>query len=200
HVIVAEQEERLLVTQQLARACREAPHPRELIGELVGADGIAVGQIEVADAHHTTLSGHAHLNVTRMTVAVVAGQAAHGDFVERALGENGDAVEALLPVHGDVIAVLLEGRAWKGLAGRLDLLQAEDVRGRLLDPRQGDLESGLDAVDVPGGDLHGSMCMGICSGLCFWGYALGYGSRAGHPQGQGAERAAMRAPRVSAAL
>ena len=32
-------------------ACVEAVHPGELVGELVGADGIAVGQIDVDDAH-----------------------------------------------------------------------------------------------------------------------------------------------------
>ena len=56
-VVVAEQQERLLQRQQLARARLEALHPGELVGELVGADGIAVRQIEIADAHHAAGDG-----------------------------------------------------------------------------------------------------------------------------------------------
>src|SRR5262249_44755256 len=159
-VVVAEQKELLLITQQLARACRKALHPGELIGELVGAHRIAIGQIEVADAHDAALAGHAHLDVAGVAVAVIARQAAHGDLVERPLGEDGDAVEALLPMHRGVVAELLEGGSREGLGGRLDLLQADDVRVCLLDPRQGNIESGLDAVDVPGGDFHGGMGVG----------------------------------------
>jgi len=95
-----------------------------------------------------------------VAVCVIAGQAAHGDLVERPLGEDGDAVETLLPMHRSVVAELLEGSSWERLGGRLDLLQADDVRVRFLDPRQGDIESGLDAVDVPSGDFHGGRGVG----------------------------------------
>jgi hypothetical protein len=54
-----------------------------------------------------------------------------------------------------VIAELLEGFAWKALGDALDLLQADDVGRRLLEIGDGRFQARLDAVDVPGGDLHG---------------------------------------------
>src|SRR5262249_30484492 len=83
------------------------------------------------------------------------GQPAHRHLVERPLGQDGDAVEALLPVHGAVVAERLEGLGGKRLVGALDLLEAGDLGVRLLEPGNGTVDARLDAVDVPGGDLHG---------------------------------------------
>ena len=81
-----------------------------------------------------------------MRVAVVAGQAAHGDLVERALGQDGDAVEALLAVHRDVVAELLEGLgrerlgralliSWKqATSGAASLSQVTALSSRALTP------------------------------------------------------------------
>ncbi len=159
-VVVAEQHERLLEAEQLARTGLEALHPRELVGELVGADGIAVGQVEVADSHHAPGMRHAHLDVAGVRVAVVARKTAHGNLVERALRQNRNAVEALLSVDGDIVAQRIEGLGGKSLGGALDLLKAGYIGARLLEPGDGAVEARPNAVDVPRGDLHGAWSSG----------------------------------------
>ena len=59
-------------------------------------------------------------------------------------------------MDGDVIAEVLEDLGREGLVGAFDLLQAGDIgRGRF-EPGLGRVDARLDAVDVPGGDLHGT--------------------------------------------
>ena len=71
------------------------------------------------------------------------GQAA-ADVLERRLGEQGDAVIGLLPVDGDVEAHGLEGVAREGFVDALQLLQAGDVRLRLLEPGGHRVDSRVD--------------------------------------------------------
>jgi hypothetical protein len=157
-VEVAGQDECLLVPEQRARPRRQAVHPVELVFELVGADRIAVREIEAGDADDGAVARNHHLHIARMLVGIGAGQAA-GDVLERPLGENGDAVEALLAVHGEVVAKLLQRFPRKCLVLAFDLLEAADVGRRFLQPAQQIGEARLDAVDVPCGDLHQSMVL-----------------------------------------
>ena len=53
-----------------------------------------------------------------------------------------------------MVAEVLEGAGRERLGDALDLLQAGDVRARLLEPGDAPFKARLDAVDVPGGDLH----------------------------------------------
>ena len=132
-------------------------HPAELVGELLGVDRIAVGQVDAADPDHAALDREHALDQPRLLVGIVAGQAAR-HLVEAELGEDGDAVPALLAEGLDIVAQRLDLGAREALVDRLDLLQADDV-GRC--PASASVEqhalAGLDAVDVPGGDAHGSL-------------------------------------------
>ena len=70
-VVVAGQHERDLAAQQFARVVDQPLHPGELVGEFVGADGIAVRQIDRGDAH----LAERRFDVARLLVLVIAGQA-----------------------------------------------------------------------------------------------------------------------------
>ena len=153
-VVVAHQQEGLLERQTLLRMGLEPAHPGELVGELVGADRVAVGQVEAADADDAGGDRDHRFDVAGLGVVGVAGQAA-GDVLEPVLRQDGDAVEALLTVGGDVVAEALEGGEREALVDRLDLLQADEIGPRLLQPGEERVDAGLDTVDVPGHELHG---------------------------------------------
>ena len=97
--------------------------------------------------------GNERLDVARLRVLVVAGQARlrlHG--VAR---EDGDAVERLLAMDGDIVAGRLDLQPRERLLQALDLLQANDVGLGLLQPGEEVFEALTDRVDVPGCNSHG---------------------------------------------
>src|SRR5581483_769128 len=98
-------------------------------------------------------SGHYRLDVARVVVAVVAGQAlAH--VLQWRLRQQRHAVVALLAVDGGVVAKAFKGQRRKLLVDALDLLQAGDVRLGLSEPGEDGLKPRVDRVHVPGGDTH----------------------------------------------
>src|SRR4029077_4406682 len=86
----------------------------------------------------------------RVGIAFIPRQSPHHNLVKPTLGEHSNAIEALLAVHRQVVDELFEGRRREGFVAGFDLLEAGDVRARLLKPGEGPLEPGLGAVDVPG--------------------------------------------------
>ena len=69
----------------MPRAALEALHPSQLVGELLGPNGIAVGQIYRHHADHAVAGRHQRLDPARVIIRVVAMQAAL-DVLQRSLG------------------------------------------------------------------------------------------------------------------
>ncbi len=134
----------------------EPHHPGELVGELVGADRVAVREVDRGDADGAAGSGNGGLDIAGLLIVRRPGKAA--DHVLGAhLGEDGDAVEALLAVGGDRVAEVLEGAAGKAFVDALYLLEADDVGALLAKIGERDVEARLDAIDVPGRYFHGAV-------------------------------------------
>ena len=165
----------LFVLQQRLDALLQPRHPGELVDVFLGAERVAVRQIDIDQAERAGGHRDHRLEIARLHVVRVAGEPRR-DLVEGELGEQRHAVEALLPVHRDVIAERLELEAGEGLVDAFDLLQAGDVGRGGFEPGRGRLDARLDAVDVPGGDLHGisilqphrtSSCPALCRASTF---------------------------------
>ncbi len=152
-IVVARQRQRFLVGEELSRMVDQPIHPLQLVFELVGVDRIAVRQIDRSDAQHGLSSGDHGFDITRLLVAVVAGQAAR-HVIQRMLRQNGDAVIGLLSVRRDVVAEVFDLSARKGVVHAFQFLQADHVGFRLLQPVGEVPETCLDRVDVEAGNLH----------------------------------------------
>ena len=126
----------------------QAGHPGEFVGELFGADGIAVGQIDVNDANAVDDG----FEETGVAVLLVAGEAG-GDGFNGQAGEDGNAVVRLLGDGGGVVAETF--KVLGGEIGAFELLEEEDVGLVDLEPGGDVVEAGADGVDVPGGDADG---------------------------------------------
>ncbi len=126
----------------------QALHPGELVGELVGADGVAVGQVDVDDANAVDDG----FEEAGMAILLVAGEGG-GDGVDGMARENGDAVVGLLGDGGGLITDGLEDIG--GEVSAFELLEEEDVWLVDLEPGDDERETGTDGVDVPGGDSDG---------------------------------------------
>ena len=121
---------------------------RELVGELVAVDRIAVRGIDGGDPH----PGGENLQITRVGIVFHPGQAALFD-IDRAFGEDGDAVIGLLPEDRDVIAEILDLGARELLFEALEFLQQNDIGAELAQPLLQVGGAGPDRVHVPGGDF-----------------------------------------------
>ena len=126
----------------------EAGHPGELVGELLGADGVAVGEIDVDDADALDEG----LEEAGVTILLVAGEGG-GNGLDGVAGEDGDAVVGLLGDSGGPVADGLEDVG--GEVSAFELLEEEDVGLVDLEPGEDGFETGADGVDVPGGDADG---------------------------------------------
>lgn len=136
------------VVEPLAHVFHEAVHPGEFVAEFAGADGVAVGEIDVDHAE----AADADFEKTGVAVGDVAGEGSADGF-DRFAGEDGDAVVGFLGHGGAVVAEFLESIG--GEFGSFELLQEEDVRFLPVDPAQDVIETGTDGVDVPGSDPDG---------------------------------------------
>ena len=75
-VVVATQNEHLLAGEKLPRMAQQPLHPGELVGELLGPDRIAVGQVDAAHRHRTAGRLHAAFDVAGGLVVDMAGKGA----------------------------------------------------------------------------------------------------------------------------
>src|SRR6185437_2005061 len=149
-VVVAGEHERDLAGEQALGMRLEPRHPAKLVGEFLGIDGIAVGQIERAD----TQVAERRLEVARLLVAGIAGQADQ-HVARRHLRQQRDAVIGALTDRLGVVAEALQLQGREIRCRALGLLQADDVGLRLLEPGEQDRQPDLDRIDVDGDDLHG---------------------------------------------
>src|SRR5690606_20100183 len=153
HVVVAGQYDGLFEPEQVAGVLLQPLQPRQLVGEFLRTDRVAVGCVDGCHPHRAAARRYHCLKVPGLVVVIVTRQSGP-DFVERQLRQDGNAVVALLAVDGDIVAKILEDFRGKALVGRLDLLQAGDVGLCFADPARDGVEPRPDRVDVPGGDLH----------------------------------------------
>jgi hypothetical protein len=131
----------------------EAREPVELEGVLGAVEGLAVGHVDVDDAHALDGRGdHAALGV-----GLVAVQAPlHVLDRQAEAGADAHAVVALLAEDRALVADLFEGLHGEERVLDLGLLHADHV-GRGAGEPGGELfHAGADGVDVPGGDAHRS--------------------------------------------
>jgi hypothetical protein len=98
------------------------------------------------------------LEVARLAVKLVARQAAANLYGELAFREDGDAMMRALSMPERRVAGVFELRRRTFLVGRLDFLEADDVRPRLVQPFEEPRQPAVDAVDVVGGDLQRGLC------------------------------------------
>ena len=123
-------------------------HPGKLIGELLGTDGIAVGEIDVDDPD----SLDNNFKEAGVAILLVAGEGGCDGF-DRVAGKNSDAVVGLLGDGGRLVSQGAE------VVGReistLQFLKQEDVG--ILRGQEGRnvIEAGADGIDVPAGDSDG---------------------------------------------
>src|SRR5580658_8417418 len=98
---------------------------------------------------------HRGLDVAAVNVVRISRQCAPDLGGLRAAREDGDAVPALLTVPDHAVSRIADRRLGEVLLRRLQLLQAHDVRGLLVQPAQEVRQPGGDSVDVIGDDPHG---------------------------------------------
>ena len=149
-VEVAGQNGRRAAVQKAFGVARQPFEPAQLVIEFRARRRIAVRQIEASDDQ----AADRRFDVAAVRVVGIARQAAAGLHRLGAAGEDRHAVPALLPVPDRAIAGGAERGGRKFLIGRLQLLQADDVRRGLLQPAQQVGEPPVDAVDVVGRDPH----------------------------------------------
>ena len=152
-IVVAAQHEHLLARQQLAGMAEQPLHPRELVGELLGGDGIAVGEIEPAHRQRPAWRVDTAFDIASRLVLDVAGQGARR-HVEGMAREKRDAIEAFLPHDGALVAGRLDLERGERRLLRLDFLQHDDVRLGFAEPRDQVASALAHGVHVPGRDLH----------------------------------------------
>jgi hypothetical protein len=128
-------------------------HPVELVGEFLGADRIAVRQVNAAYGQGALGGLHAALDVTRLDIGVAARQGTLGDLDGRAR-DQGHAVEAFLSHYFDPIPRSLDGGAGKLLFLGLQLLQYQHIGLQAIEQGYEVSRPLADGIDVPGRDLH----------------------------------------------
>ncbi len=161
-IVVTCQHERLFQFQQCCGAGCKALHPAQLVGILLSADRVAIGQVDAPDAHHASAKRHHAFKIAGLFVGRIAGQAGP-DVLQPGLRQYGHAVEGLLAVGHHLVARGLDLQPGEAVILCLDLLKAEHIGLGFLQEGQQMFEPLADRVDVPGGDSHGVVLM---SGFC----------------------------------
>jgi hypothetical protein len=110
---------------------------------------VAVREVDRGDNEAVDLG----LEVACLAVELVAGEAAADLDRLLAPGEDRDAVMGALAVPEGAVAGAREDARRTFLVGGLDLLEADDVGARLLQPFEQPRQAAVDAVDVIGRDL-----------------------------------------------
>ena len=155
HVVVARDHQGFLKRQERFDAGLKRRHPVQLVGIFLGRDGVAVRQIEAAEADGlAALGGDDGLDIAGLRI-LKPGEAARHVF-DRMSGEDRDAVIRLLPEGLDVVAEGFKFEPGKCLVEAFDFLEADDIGRGFLEPAEHRVDAGLDGIDVPGGDFHGA--------------------------------------------
>src|SRR5204863_1964578 len=92
------------------------------------------------------------LDVAALVDLGVVGQGAPGLHRIADPAEKGDPVPTPLPVPDRAIAERLDRCLRKGLIGTFELLEADDVGLKLLQPAREDVQAGIDPVDIAARD------------------------------------------------
>jgi hypothetical protein len=129
---------------------RQKLKPTKLGVEFWSRRGIAVGKIKTSDDD----PANRRFDVATMRIVGVTGQAATGLDGLRATREDRHAIPALLPMPDCAVTGGADSVDREFLIGRLQLLEAGDVRLGLPEPIQEDWQTCVDAVDIEGCDFH----------------------------------------------
>ncbi len=149
-VVVPRQHHRRPGGVQRGRMRLQPAQPPQLVVELGARPRIAVGGVEAADQHPV----HGRLDVAGLGVGGIARQAAAGEHRLGAPRQDRHPVPGPLAAPDRPVAGLPDCGDGEGGVLGLELLQADGVRPRLLQPRQQVGQALDDVVDVEGGDLH----------------------------------------------
>jgi len=138
---------RQLAFQHPARSLQ----PAQLVGELLGAHGLAVDHVEIDDAH--TVHGGRDHPLLRIVEARDPGLHVLQRVPAR---QDRDAVVGLLPGKDAAVAVACEHVVGEAQVLELGFLQRDHVRRGLAQPLLQVRQAHVERVDVPAGDLHGA--------------------------------------------
>src|SRR5271155_6158777 len=150
HVVVAGENDGRVGSEEILRVFRQALEPTELVVELGPRRRIAVGQIKAADDDAVDT----RLDVAAVRGLGIAGQAATTLDRFAAAREDRDAIPAFLAMPDWRVAGFADRRFRKFILGRLQFLEARDIRFEFAEPSQKRRQPSADAVDVEGCDLH----------------------------------------------
>jgi len=149
-VVIAGEHHGGIARDQLGGVTRQSLEPAQLVVEPGTWCRIPVREIETADDGLIDPG----FEVAAVDILGISRKRA-ADFDRlTAAGEDGDAVPALLAVTDDAVARRANRQLRKLLLRRLELLQADDIRGALIQPAQEIGQARRDAVDVVGDDPH----------------------------------------------
>src|SRR2546426_8026902 len=135
---------------QALRMLDQALEPRQLVIELRPGLRIAVRQIQAADDDPL----HRRLQIAALLVLRIARQLAPAHDRVRALREDRHPVPRLLPPPQRPISRIADRLDRQARLGRLQLLQADDIRRFFLQPLQQMLKPRGYAVHVESRELH----------------------------------------------
>ena len=130
---------------------RDQPlEPRELVVELRSGLRIAVRQV---DSRRRRGPSTSRFEVARLRSSSSPGKPRRSSHRLLASREDGDAVMRALAVPDRAVACVLDRVRRKLVVAGLDLLQADDVGARLVEPLEQPRQPAVDAVDVVGRDF-----------------------------------------------
>src|SRR2546428_533818 len=150
HVVVAREHHRMAARPQALRMLDQALEPRQLVIELRPGLRIAVRQIQAAADDPL----HPRLQITPLLVLRIARQLAPAHARVRALREDRHPVPRHLPSPQRPISRIADRLDRQARVGRLQLLQADDIRRFFLQPLQQMREPRGYAVHVESRELH----------------------------------------------
>ena len=120
HVEVAADEGGSLTLPPEAHLAIEPIHPGEFVLELLGADGVAIGEVDVHDANALDED----FEESGVAIGFIPGER-RGDSLDGVARKDGDAVVGFLGDGDALVADALEDV--EGKVGPLQLLEQEDV-------------------------------------------------------------------------
>ena len=149
-IVIACEDDWTLLGEKFGRARREPLHPAQFVGEFVGPDGVAVGQVDRGDDQPVRL----RLDIAAVAVVGIAGEpdlAQHGSV---AAAEDGDPVEALLAMPHRAIARRLHVTDRERFVGAFEFLETDDIGLLAREIFEQPRHACADPVNVEGYEFH----------------------------------------------